>query len=371
MCHICCLRFIMELQQHFEQIRQLIKVGQAKALQAAYLQQLTVYWQLGAYIHHRLEGSDWGERVVEELAIWLKETDPSLKGFDRRTLYRMKEFYLTWKDLDWKVLIDKKQIVGLLNPQFKNADNQEDIIVGLINPQLLKLPVLLSKLSWTHHIEILKRTASLEERIFYLLLSVKDRYTVAELIRQVKTSLFERQMLSTQKISQSSHPESTMISKIFRDKYIFEFLDLPEFHTENNVQKGLLVKLKQFVLELGKDFIFMGEQVRVQVGLHDYYIDLLFFHRDLQCLVAFELKNDEFQPEYLGKLNFYLEALDRNVKKDHENPSIGVLLCKTHDKEVVEYALNRSLSPALVAAYETKMIGKDLLQKMLNEWVED
>lgn len=364
----------MELQQHFEQIRQLIKAGQARALQFAYSQQLTVYWQLGAYIHDRLESSEWGQKVVEELAVWLKESEPGLKGFDKRTLYRMKEFYLTWKDLDWKELMDKKQIVGSLNPQLKSADNQGNVIVGLINPQLQELPelpVLLSKLSWTHHVEILKRTASLEEGIFYLMLSVKERYTVAELVRQIKTSLFERQIMSSQKVAENSHPEAMMISKIFRDKYIFEFLDLPEFHSENDVQKGILFKLKQFILELGKDFIFMGEEFRIQVGMHDFFIDLLFFHRDLQCLVAFELKNNEFQPEYLGKLDFYLEALDKDVKKSHENPSIGVLLCKKQDKEVVEYALNRNLSPALVAAYETKMINKDLLQHMLNKWTDD
>ncbi|MEJ7737451.1 MAG: PDDEXK nuclease domain-containing protein [Chitinophagaceae bacterium] len=176
--------------------------------------------------------------------------------------------------------------------------------------------------------------------------------------------------MSSQKIIETAHPQAGLISQIFKDKYIFEFLDLPEPYSESDVQKGLLLRLKQFILELGRDFLFVGEEYRLQVGMHDYYVDLLFFHRELQCLTLFELKIDEFKPEYLGKLNFYLEALDRDLKKPKENPSIGILLCKTKDKEVVEYALSRNMSPAMVAEYETKLIDKGLLQRLLHEWAE-
>jgi len=148
-------------------------------------------------------------------------------------------------------------------------------------------------------------------------------------------------------------------------------LDLPEPYSENDLQKALVAKLKKFLLELGRDFAYMGEEYRLIVGMKDFHSDLLFFHRELQCLVAFELKTTEFEPEYLGKLNFYLEALDRDVKKPHENPSIGVLLCKTKNHEVVEYALSRNMSPALVAEYQTRLIDKGILKKLLHEWTEN
>ena len=145
------------------------------------------------------------------------------------------------------------------------------------------------------------------------------------------------------------------------------FLNLPDPHTECDLQQGLVRQIKDFILELGKDFLFIGEEYKLQVGNSDFYIDLLFYHRGLQCLVAFELKADKFKPEHLGKLNFYLEALDRDVKKPNEKPSIGVLLCKDKDSEVVEYALSRSLSPTMVAEYQTQLPDKKLLQQKLQE----
>ncbi len=157
---------------------------------------------------------------------------------------------------------------------------------------------------------------------------------------------------------------------IFKDPYIFEFLDLPEGHSEKDLEKALIKNLQKFILEVGKGFTYMGNQYRIQVGNKDYYTDLLFYHRDLQCLVLFELKIQEFEPEFLGKLNFYLEALDRDVKRSFEKNSIGILLCKGKDNEVVEYSMARNTSPALIADYETKLIPKNILAKKLNQLVE-
>lgn len=361
----------MELHNHFENIRQIIRQGRAKALQAANVEQLKVYWNIGAYVHQKLDASSWGVKVVDTLANWLKENEPALRGFDRRRLYRMRDFYLTWHNVDWTALKDSGAlIVASAKPQLQNIDIHEFTIVGSQNPQLQEIPSILGKLSWTHHIEILNGAPLLEEKVFYLMLAIRESYSVRDLNRQIKTSLYERQKMSSQRIVASQHPAAEKIPSIFRDKYIFEFLDLPDQHNESDFQKSLIGRLKQFILELGRDFIFMGEEYHLQVGKRDFYIDLLFFHREMQCLVGFELKVEEFEPEHLGKLNFYLEALDRNVKKPHENPSIGVLLCKSKDTEVVEYALNRNISPALVADYETKMIDKSLLQRMLHEWAE-
>lgn len=158
------------------------------------------------------------------------------------------------------------------------------------------------------------------------------------------------------------------IEGAFRDSYVFEFLNLPEPHNEADLQRALIAQLRNFIVEIGKDFLFVGEEYRLQVGNSDFFTDLLFYHRGLQCLVMFELKTDKFRPEFIGKLNFYLEALDRDVKKESENPSIGVLLCRDKDETVVEYALARNMSPAMIADYQTKLPDKKLLAAKLNEF---
>lgn len=360
-----------ELQKHFENIRQLIRQGQRRAIQMANSELLQVYWQVGAYVQHRIQVSDYGDKVVDELVAWMKENEPGIKGFDRRSIYRMQEFYRAWHELDWGTWVGKNfPFVAAVSPQIQLIEDQPSEIVGTVSPQFKAMPSLLSKLSWSHHLELLGKTSSPEEKIFYLLLSIKENYSLRDLRRQLASGIYERQKLSKHDLAKAEHPGAQLIPQIFKDQYIFEFLDLPEPFSERDLQKGLISRLKQFILELGRDFLFVGEEYRLQVGMKDYYTDLLFFHRELECLVVFELKIDDFKPEYLGKINFYLEALDRDVKKPNENPSIGVLLCKTKDKEVVEYAMSRNISPALVAEYKTKLIDKALLQRMLHEWAE-
>ena len=178
-------------------------------------------------------------------------------------------------------------------------------------------------------------------------------------------------MLANHTLILPEHPQKGELSQIFRDRYLLEFLDISEPYSEFELKKALIARMKQFLLELGRDFIFIDEELHLLVGMNDYFVDLVFYHRELQCLVAFDLKIDEFKPEYLGKMNFYLEVLDRDVRKPHENPSIGVVLCKSKNDEVVEITMSRQLSPALVAVYETKFLDKELLRKMLHQWAED
>lgn len=151
------------------------------------------------------------------------------------------------------------------------------------------------------------------------------------------------------------------------DTYSLEFLDLPNEYSEKDLRKAIIKNLKDFILEIGKDFTFIGDEYRVQVGNRDFFIDLLFYNRELSCLVAFELKLDEFQPEYLGKMNFYLEALDRDFKKENENPSVGIILCSSKDKDVVEYSLSKNMSQTLIAEYKLKLIDKKILENKLTE----
>lgn len=205
------------------------------------------------------------------------------------------------------------------------------------------------------------------KREFYLKLTKQENYSFRELERQISSSLFERSMILNSKLSTNMRENNKAISQAFRDSYVFEFLNLQESHSEKELQRGLVNQMKNFILELGKDFLFIGEEYKLQVGSSDFFIDLLFYHRGLQCLVAFELKADKFKPEHLGQLNFYLEALDRDVKKQNENPSIGILLCKDKDTEVVEYALSRNLSPTMVSDYKTQLPDKRILQQKLHE----
>jgi predicted nuclease of restriction endonuclease-like (RecB) superfamily len=208
------------------------------------------------------------------------------------------------------------------------------------------------------------------EREFYLKVGISQKWSSRELERPINGALFERTALAPPKLSallRELHPGS---GEVFKDSYLLEFLQLPPEHSEADLQRALVEKLKQFLIELGRDFCFISSQYVVQVGGRDFALDLLFFHRGLNCLVAIELKVEEFEPEHLGKLEFYLEGLDRDVKKPHERPSIGVLLCATKDHEVVEYALSRAMSPALVAEYQTRLPDKKLLQAKLHEFYE-
>ncbi|GAA0744524.1 hypothetical protein GCM10009107_10120 [Ideonella azotifigens] len=220
------------------------------------------------------------------------------------------------------------------------------------------------QLPWTHNLIILSQSNRPEEREFYLQMAVR------ELERQFKSALFERSVLQPTHVSAALKQMQPGAAAVFKDSYVVEFLDLPESHSEADLHAGLLAQLKKFLVELGRDFCFIGSEVPLQVGRRDFALDLLFFHRGLNCLVAIELKVGRFEPEYVGKLAFYLEALDRDLKKPHENPAIGVLLCASKDDEVVEYALSRTASPALIAEYRAQLPDKAVLQAKLHEFYQ-
>ncbi len=217
---------------------------------------------------------------------------------------------------------------------------------------------------------IFSRCKSVEEREFYLKLAKQESYSYRDLDRQISAGLFERTMIGNTKLPTVLRESNQDLTNSFKDSYVFEFLRISEPHSESELQRGLVKQMKSFILELGKDFLFIGEEYKLQVGNSDFYIDLLFYHRGLQCLIAFELIADKFKPAQLGQLNFYLEALDRDVRKTNENPSIGILLCKDKDSEVVKYALSRSLSPTMVSEYKTQLPDKMLLQQKLHELFE-
>ncbi|HQP03762.1 MAG TPA: PDDEXK nuclease domain-containing protein [Bacteroidales bacterium] len=318
------------MDNRFSGIIQLIKQSQISAIKAVNSELINLYWNIGEYISKKIEQSEWGDSVVNELAKFIQTHQPEIKGFSDKNIWRMKQFYETYKDLP-------------------------------------KLSPLVREISWTNNLLIFSRCKTIEEMEFYLKIVKQENYSKRELDRQISASFFERTMLGNSKLSPAVIESNNDLSNTFKDTYVFEFLNLPDPHSESDLQLGLVRQMKNLILELGKDFLFIGEEYKLQVGNSDFYIDLLLYHRGLQCLVAFELKADKFKPDHLGQLNFYLEALDRDVKKPNENPSIGVLLCKDKDSEVVEYALSRSLSPTMVSEYKTQLPDKKLLQQKLHE----
>ena len=325
---------VFDPDQQFADIIALIQQTRNRVLQVANTALIDLYWNVGAHISSKTANAEWGDGIVQQLAAYIATNYPDIKGFSNKNLWRMKQFYETYQGLDEK-----------LSP-------------------------LVREINWTNNCIILSRTKSDEERAFYLQLCAKERLSKRELNRQIDSALFERSMVEQPKLSPVLREIVPTAQQVFRDQYVMEFIGGKTFKTENSMKSALIHQMKEFILELGKDFIFIDQEYHLQVGCSDFRIDLLFFHRELQCLVAFELKMGRFRPEHLGQLNFYLEALDRDVKKAKENPSIGVLLCKDKDDEVVEYALSRSLSPTMVAEYQLCLPDKKLLQQKMKEIYE-
>jgi predicted nuclease of restriction endonuclease-like (RecB) superfamily len=317
----------------FDEISVLIQAARQRAYQAVNVELIDLYWQVGQTISRKIEAAEWGDGVVDQLAKFLAHTQPGLKGFSRQNIFRMKQFYEIYRDF------------------------------AIVSPLVRQLP-------WTHNLIIISQSKRPEEREFYLRLASHEKWSSRELERQFRAALFERTVLDPPKVSaalRQIHPDAL---SIFKDSYVLEFLNLPSDHSEADLHQGLLRQLRDFINEMGRDFCFIGSEYPLQVGNRDFALDLLFFHRGLNCLVAIELKIDRFEPEHLGKLEFYLEALDSDIRKPHENPSIGLLLCATKDAEVVEYALRRSLSPALIASYQTLLPDKKIFQEKLHEFYQ-
>ena len=308
----------------------IIENSRNNALRRVNEELIQMYWKVGEYLSKESKNTAFGDDYINSIAKEIQSAFPGIKGFTRRGLYRMKQFYEMYCE-----------------DEFVSA--------------------LLTQISWTNHLMIMSKAKTVEERHFYITLCVQESYSSRELERQIESSYYERYMLSKEKIL--PEPIKGLKENPFLDSYVIEFLDLPKNFKESDLRKGLIQNMKDFILEVGKDFTFIDEEYRVQVGGEDFRIDLLFFHRGLQCLVAFELKIGKFKPEYISKMDFYLEALDRQKKRENENPSVGMILCASKDDEVVEYAMSRTLSPMMVSEYKLQLPDKDVLQKKLQELI--
>lgn len=261
-----------ENNRQFDDIVMIVEGAKERAYRKVNEELILMYQELGKYISEKSKEASYGSNFVDNIAEFFSENYPELKGFTRRGLYRMKQFYELYKDDE-------------------------------------KVSTLLTQLSWSNHLKIMSGSKSKEEREFYINLTIKENLTHRELVRQMDSGYYERYILSNGESLPAIQKIKNETNNLFMDRYVLEFLDAPKIGNERDFQKSVLENLKNFILEIGKDFSFIGNEYRVQVGKHDYYIDLLFYHRGLSCLVAFELKMGEFKPEYIGKMNLYLEAL--------------------------------------------------------------
>ncbi len=321
------------LDINFNQIIEMIERRKNNAYRKVNEEMILLYLEIGKFLYELKENSNYGDRITTKVSEFMKNNYPNIKGFTKRNIERMIQIYSIYKD---------------------------DVIAT----------PLVTQLSWTNNLLILSGSKTKEERHFYLKLAIKNNYSKRELDRQISSSYYERYMLSDKKqlptLNKTIDEDDYTNTKIL-DTYSLEFLDLPNEFSENDLKNAIINNLKKFILEIGKDFTFISDEYRVQVGNHDFFIDLLFYNRELSCLVAFELKLGEFKAEYLGKMNLYLEALDRDVKKVQENPSVGVILCSSKDVDVVEYSISKNMSKAMISEYKLKLIDKKLLESKLKE----
>ena len=363
-----------DFERQFAYVDSIINRHRTTAIATVNMESLLTAWEVGQYISIQLKSSQWGSKVVSELADYLKRQNPKRRGFGKRHLYNMVKFYDTYSTDDFQRLgehLKLDEIVQLPIAQIEDANGQNEIVqlpIARIDGALKPMSIMLTLTTFTNHIEILNRCSTNEERVFYMLYAAHHRLKTEELRRCIVTQTHVALLGKEKMMSPKLREEYPNIDFVLKDKAIVDFLNLPQKHNEHHLHKGLIEHMKEFILELGKDFLFVDSEYAVQVGGSTKRIDLLFYHRALQCLVAIELKAVDFEPEFVGKMDMYLEALDRDVKRDNENPSIGIILCPSADRSMVEYTLSRSLSPTMVAEYRRKLIPQEVMQKSLDEY---
>jgi predicted nuclease of restriction endonuclease-like (RecB) superfamily len=352
----------------FQQIQGIISLHRSKALQTVNSENLLTAWEVGAFVSTRLKNSTWGSKTVKQLSEYLRMQDPTLRGYSSRNIYNMVAFYEAYSSsqfIEYQKSLKLNEFVQLKTTQIDNkviVPTSTELIVQTASAQF---PNFLELTTLSNHFQIINACKTTEERIFYVLYAYKESLNARELQRCLKNNTFASLMGDKHNLSKGLKNIYPGIAPMLKDTIFVDFLGLPQKHSEKRLQNSILENLKDFILELGKDFLFYDKEYPLQVGNSTFKIDLLFFHRGLQCLVAIELKTGKFKPEYMGQLEFYLEALDRDVRRSNENPSIGILLCQEVDRSVVEYAMSRSLSPTMIAKYKRQLIPKEVLQRSL------
>ena len=357
---------LMKYKEEFETVCSIIATHRKRVIRVVNNESMSMVWEVGGYVSHKLKTSAWGDGVVRQLSDYIRTKYPAARGWSYRTLYKMVQLYDTYTTASFSALIEKTDMTkyGDIVP-FETAQIDGKLIVPF---EMAQIPNVLFATGWTNHQIILNRCKSDTERLFYMLYAGKEHLENKELLRTIKTdtinSLLGGKDVQSE-VMTKTYPTSPLL---FKDKVYLEMLGLPLEYKESKLRKEIIAHMKDFILELGKDFLFIDDEHRVTVGSKTFKVDLLFYHRLLQCMIAIELKTTEFHPKDLGQLEFYLEALDQEERRSNENPSIGIILCKEADMEVVRYALNRSMSPTMVALYKEQLQVGSVIQRSLVEF---
>ena len=357
---------LMKYKEEFETVCSIIATHRKRVIRVVNNESMSMVWEVGGYVSHKLKTSVWGDGVVRQLSDYIRTKYPAARGWSYRTLYKMVQLYDTYTTASFSALIEKTDMTkyGDIVP-FETAQIDGKLIVPF---EMAQIPNVLFATGWTNHQIILNRCKSDTERLFYMLYAGKEHLENKELLRTIKTdtinSLLGGKDVQSE-VMTKTYPTSPLL---FKDKVYLEMLGLPLEYKESKLRKEIIAHMKDFILEMGKDFLFIDDEHRVTVGSKTFKVDLLFYHRLLQCMIAIELKTTEFHPKDLGQLEFYLEALDQEERRSNENPSIGIILCKEADMEVVRYALNRGMSPTMVALYKEQLQVGSVIQRSLVEF---
>lgn len=371
-------KIIVSMEQQFGEVIDIILQHKGRASRAVNNELLYTAWHVGGYVSAKLKSEEWGSKVVAQLSEYIRSRRPDIKGYSRRSIYNMVMFYDEYSSETFSITVEKYLNSEFVQPKTAqiqaNLPTQETAVIvqtasaQLVQPTSGQMPQILELTTLSNHIEILCRCKSTEERMFYILYANKEHLSFKEMQRCISNQTYTALLSSKDNMSKGLLNAYPNASIMFKDTLFVDFLNLPQKHSESKLRKGLVEHMKQFILELGKDFIFMDQEYRLNIGASTFKADLLFFHRGLQALVAVELKKTKFHPRDLGQLEFYLEALDRDVKRSNENPSIGIILCPEADRVVVEYAMSRSMSPTMIAEYKRILIPQERMQQQLNEF---
>ena len=341
-------------------LKQQIKVGQIKAAISVNSQMIMLYWDLGRQIVEKQENAKWGSGFIEQLSKDLREEFPEMTGFSADNLKYMRIFYKFYsqiqiseqpvRQLETAIISNLAQLV----PQLQAPENKEHIISEQVVPKFTLVP-------WGHHMLILKKVKDVKEATFYINKTIENNWSRAVLEYQIETNLYARQGKAITNFNQTlPAPQSDLANEIMKDPYNFDFLQLSQKVKETDLEKALVQHISQFLPELGIGFAYMGRQFPLKVGKKDYRTDLLFYHTRLRCYVVIELKTKEFEPEFVGKLSFYITAVNELVKADFDKPTIGILLCKNKDNYEVEFSLKDMNNPIGVSTFRYTELADDI-----------
>lgn len=359
----------IQLQQEFEHVNSIINAHTNAAIAKVNAEALRTYWEIGEYISRHLKDASWGDHVVSELADYLKRQKPNRRGYSKRNLYNMVKFFDTYSSTDFIQLTKQLSLSEFVQSQI--AQIAAFTIVQMPSAQLTStsIPQILFLTTFSNHTEIFNRCNSNEERLFYMLYASHKHLTYEDLRRCIVNQTFSSIMSKKKMMNPALLEQYPGAEYMLKDQLTLDFLHLKDNHTEPQLHKSLLENIKNFILELGKgDFLFVDDEYTVQVGNKKKRIDLVFYHRSLQCLVAVELKTVDYEAEFASKMDMYLEALDRDYRKPNENPSVGIILCPSADKAEVEYSISRSMSPTMVAEYKRILLPREVITKSLTEY---